>query len=224
MLQDELDRRRSRLTERRFKRLGPGRAAHAGRLRLALQPQAAAPGLLRVAHPEVHRRGRQRADHRQARHRQEPCRQGRGLPGHPAGLRRALRRGRHRVRPLRAGQHRRAGRAAAQAGSSPTCSCSTICSWPGASREASAELLQAIVHQRYKLRRSHRRHLQPRRAGLGQVPRRRHHGHHHPRPTHAPLRPCSSSRARATASRRPLRASPSTRPSTHNSTVLPGGV
>jgi hypothetical protein len=75
-----------RLMERRFKLSGPGRAALAGRLRLALQPQAAAQRLLRAAHPEVHQRGRQRADRRQARHRQEPCGQGRGLPGHAAGL------------------------------------------------------------------------------------------------------------------------------------------
>lgn len=71
MLQDELDRRRSRLTERRFERSGLTE-----RLSLAFQPEAAAQRLLLVAHPEVHRRGRQRADHRQARHRQEPCGQG----------------------------------------------------------------------------------------------------------------------------------------------------
>jgi DNA replication protein DnaC len=52
--------------------------------------------------------------------------------------------------------------------------------------EASAELLQTVVHQRYKQRRSHRRHLQPCRAGLGQVPGRRHHGHHHPGSPDAP--------------------------------------
>ena len=55
LLQDELDRRHSRLTERRFKQSRPRRTAHAERLRLALQPQAAASGLLRAAHAEVHR-------------------------------------------------------------------------------------------------------------------------------------------------------------------------
>ncbi len=34
----------------------------------------------------------------------------------------------------------------------------------------------------------HRHHLQPRGAGLGQIPGRCHHGHHHPGPPHAPLR------------------------------------
>ncbi len=48
MLQDELDRRQSRLIERRFKRCG---------LRLAFQRQAAAQRLLRIAHAQVHRRG-----------------------------------------------------------------------------------------------------------------------------------------------------------------------
>jgi hypothetical protein len=69
-----------------------------------------------------------------------------------------------------------------------TCSSWTICSWPGASASSAAEVLQAIVHQRYKLRRSHRGDLQPRGAGLGQIPGRRHHGQHHPGPAHAPLR------------------------------------
>ena len=132
----------------------PGRATHAGRLRLALQPQAAAPGLLRAAHPEVHRRGRQRADHRQARHRQEPCRQGRGLPGHAAGLRRALRRGRHRVRAAT-----RWARTAEQAALlrgyiDPDLLVLDDLFLARRISEAGAELLQTVVHQRYKLRRS----------------------------------------------------------------------
>jgi len=40
-----------------------GRAPHAAGLRLALQPQAAPPGVLRVAYPQVHHRGQQRPDH-----------------------------------------------------------------------------------------------------------------------------------------------------------------
>ena len=39
-------------------------------------------------------------------------------------------------------------------GSRPICSCSTICSSPDASATAPGELLQTLVHQRYKTRRS----------------------------------------------------------------------
>jgi len=55
--------------------------------------------------------------------------------------------------------------------------------------EHTAELRQALLHQRYKLRRSiHRLHVQLRGAGLGPIPVRCHHGHHHPGAPHAPLR------------------------------------
>lgn len=52
--------------------------------------------------------------------------------------------------------------------------------------EYAAEVLQAVVHQRYKSP-LHRGDLQPRRAGLGPLSRRCHHGHHHPGPVDAPL-------------------------------------
>ena len=55
--------------------------------------------------------------------------------------------------------------------------------------------LQIIVHRRYKRRGSivwpastNRRDVKPRRAGLGQVSRRRDHGHHHPGPADASSR------------------------------------
>ncbi len=51
--------------------------------------------------------------------------------------------------------------------------------------DVSAELLQAIVHQRYKLRRSI---VITHRAGLGQIPGRRHHGHNNLGPAHASVR------------------------------------
>lgn len=49
ILQDELDRRHSRLMER-LSAERPGRTRHAGRFRLALQRQAAARGVLRASH------------------------------------------------------------------------------------------------------------------------------------------------------------------------------
>ena len=52
LLQDELDRRHSRLTERRFKQSRLDERAHARRLRRALQPQAASSGLLRAPRPK----------------------------------------------------------------------------------------------------------------------------------------------------------------------------
>lgn len=89
--------------------------------------------------------------------------------------------------------------------------------------EASAELLQTVVHQRYKQRRS----LIVTSTGSFRTG-----ASTSATPPWPPLSwtascaapPRSSSRARATASSRPLRAWRSMRPSTHNSAVLPGGI
>ena len=88
--------------------------------------------------------------------------------------------------------------------------------------EHAAEVLQAIVHQRYKLRRSivitSNRVIQDWGATWATRP--------WPPPSSiasCTAAPCWSSRARATASRRPPHASPS-HPSRHNPAVLPGGI
>ena len=198
MLQDELDRRHSRLMERRFKHSRLDERPTLADFDWRFNPKLPRAACFELHTLEVPRRGRQRPDHRQARHRQEPRRQGCGLPGHPAGPRRALRGGRQRVRALRAGDDAGAGRAAASAGSTPTCWCSTICSWRGASASQPPSCCRPLVHQRYKLRAQHRRHLQPGRAGLGQVPRRRHHGAPPSWTASCTAAPCWSSRARAT--------------------------
>jgi hypothetical protein len=56
MLQDELDRRRSRLTDRRLQAVGPGRAPTLTDFDWRFNPKLPAAGLLRAAHAEVHRR------------------------------------------------------------------------------------------------------------------------------------------------------------------------
>ena len=76
LVQDELDRRRSRLPERRFTLSGlPERKDPQG-LRLDLQPQAPQARHPRARDAQVHRARRRRPADRPARHRQEPRRQG----------------------------------------------------------------------------------------------------------------------------------------------------
>ena len=65
VLQDELDRRRTRLIERRFHKSGLDERATLNDFDW-LQSQTAAPGVLRIAHLEVHHRGGQRDDYWQA--------------------------------------------------------------------------------------------------------------------------------------------------------------
>ena len=71
----------------------------------------------------------------------------------------------------------------------------------------------------------HHRHHQPHRPGLGQIPGRRHHGHHHPRSPHAPRRHARvrGQELQIKGGRRPHRCQHRER-LINNSTVLPGGV
>ena len=107
MLQDELDRRHSRLTERRFKHSRLDERLTLGDFDWRFNPK-----LPRQACFELHTlkfigEGANALIIGKPGTGKIARRQGRGLPGHLAGPRRALRRGRHRVRALRAVQRRR---------------------------------------------------------------------------------------------------------------------
>ena len=185
MVQDELDRRRSRLMERRFKRSGL-----AERLTLADFDWRFNPKLPRAASFELHTL-KFVAEGANALVIGKPgtgkSHVAKAVAYHAQRLRRALRRGRHRVRPLRLGQSGRAGRAAQGLDrGGPARARRPVPGTAHRRRErpvatgAGAPALQAAPR--------HRDHLQPRGAGLGQVPGRRHDGHHHPGSIDAPLR------------------------------------
>lgn len=106
VLQDELDRLRSRLMERHFKRSGLGERLMLADFDWRFNPKVPRNACFDLHYLKFVGEGAN-AEHRQARHGQESHRQGGGLPGHAGRLRRALRGGRHRFRPQRTGQHGR---------------------------------------------------------------------------------------------------------------------
>ena len=86
LVQDELDRRRSRLLERRHALSGLPEHKDLKSFDWTYNPRLPKRDVLELAHPEVHRRPRGHAHHRPARHRQEPRRQGARHRRRPARL------------------------------------------------------------------------------------------------------------------------------------------
>ena len=76
LVQDELDRRRSRLLDRRYALSGLAERKDLKAFDWSYNPSLPKRDGARAGHAEVHRRARRRAAHRPARHRQEPHRQG----------------------------------------------------------------------------------------------------------------------------------------------------
>jgi len=80
LLQDELDRKRSRLTERRFKQSGLDERLTLTDFDWPFNPKVPRQACFELHTPQVHHRGDQWAAHRQAWHRQESHCQGGSVP------------------------------------------------------------------------------------------------------------------------------------------------
>ncbi|MBK7237475.1 MAG: ATP-binding protein [Sterolibacteriaceae bacterium] len=172
LLQDELDRRQSRLLERRYQLSGLEERASLAEFDWGYNPKIPKRTCFEPAYPEVHRRGRQRTADRSARHRKSHIAKAIAYSALRSGLRVLYGEAGMSCSPISLRARAPTSASCSSPSSTPTCWCSTTCSWPATPAEA-ADALQSILHKRYKLRRSSLITSKPHHRGLAQVSRRR---------------------------------------------------